>query len=52
MLTLIKRSEVYAPSGIAGDKIGYIKDNIDVPKQLVNINVIDADGKLAFSRIY
>lgn len=52
MLTLIKGGEVYAPIYIGkkdillvGNKIGYIKDEICVPKDFVDINIIDAKGK-------
>ncbi len=53
MLTLIKNGEIYAPSYlgkkdvlITGTKVGYIMDKIDMPNDFVNINVIDAQGKL------
>lgn len=53
MLTIIKNGEVYAPEYlgkkdivIAGGKIEGIYDNINVPKDFLNIKVIDAKGKL------
>lgn len=52
MLKLIKNGEVYGPDYLGkkdillvGGKIGYIKDNINVPKDFVHIDVIDARGK-------
>ncbi len=53
MLKLIKNGEIYNPEYIGkkdilitGDKIGYIDENISVPKDFVDIEVIDAKGKL------
>jgi len=53
MLKLIKGGEIYAPKYlgkkdilITGEKIGYIVDNINVPDDFVNIEVIDAEGKI------
>jgi beta-aspartyl-dipeptidase (metallo-type) len=53
MLTLIKNGEIYAPHFlgkkdilIVDQKIGYIKDQIELPNQFVDIKVIDAKGKL------
>jgi beta-aspartyl-dipeptidase (metallo-type) len=53
LLTLIKNGEVYAPEYlgkkdilIVDQKIGYIKENIEIPHNFVDINVIDANGKL------
>lgn len=52
MLTLIKGGEVYAPSYmgkkdvlLVGNKIGYIKDEIGIPKDFVDIDIIDAKDK-------
>lgn len=52
MLKLIKNGEVYAPDYLGkkdillvGGKIGYIQDNINIPKDFVNIDIIDANGK-------
>ncbi len=52
MLTLIQNGEVYAPDYlgkrdilIVNDTIGYIEKKIDIPKNFVDIEVIDADGK-------
>ncbi|WP_425447539.1 beta-aspartyl-peptidase [Dethiothermospora halolimnae] len=52
MLKLIKEGEVYCPDYIGkkdilitGNKIGYIDDNITIPKNFVDIEVIDAKGK-------
>lgn len=52
MIKLIKNGEIYAPEYlgkkdilITSDKIGYISDNIEVPKDFVEIEVIDAKGK-------
>lgn len=52
MLTLIKGGEVYAPSYmgkkdvlLVGNKIGYIKDEIGIPKNFVDIDIIDAKDK-------
>lgn len=53
MLTLIKNGEIYAPHYlgvkdilITGDKIAYIHDNIEIPKDFAPIEVIDASGQL------
>ncbi|MDP4083967.1 MAG: beta-aspartyl-peptidase [Bacillota bacterium] len=53
MLTLIKNGEVYAPTYlgkkdilIVDQKVGYIKDEITIPNDFVDIKVIDAKGKL------
>ncbi|MTI71314.1 MAG: beta-aspartyl-peptidase [Firmicutes bacterium] len=53
MLKLIKNGEVYGPNYmgekdilITGDKIGYIKNNIDLPKGFLDIEVIDAKNKI------
>jgi len=53
MFKLIKNGEVYSPSYIGrkdilitGEKIGYIADKIEVPSDFVDIEVIDAEGKL------
>jgi len=52
MLKLIKNGEVYAPNYLGkkdillvGGKIGYIQDDINVPKNFVDIDIIDASGK-------
>lgn len=51
MIKIIKNGEVYAPNYlgkkdilIAGDKIGFIKENITVPRKFVDIDIIDASG--------
>ncbi|HZH60113.1 MAG TPA: beta-aspartyl-peptidase, partial [Metabacillus sp.] len=51
MLTLIQNGEVYAPDYVekkdillVHDKIGFIKDKIDVPTNFVDITVFDASG--------
>lgn len=53
MITVIKNAEVYAPNYLgrknvvlAGGKIEGIFDNIDIPKNFLDIKVIDAEGKL------
>jgi beta-aspartyl-dipeptidase (metallo-type) len=53
MLKLIKNGEVFGPDYlgkkdilIAGNKIGYITDSITIPKNFVDIQIIDARGKL------
>ncbi|MCJ8009577.1 beta-aspartyl-peptidase [Lederbergia wuyishanensis] len=53
MLTLIKHGEVYTPDYIGkkdillvDKKIGFIQDKIDVPKDFIHINVVDATGKM------
>lgn len=55
MITIIKAGEVYAPEYLGkkdvvlvGDKIEGIYDNIEAPEHFININVIDATGKLIF----
>ncbi|MCF6466207.1 beta-aspartyl-peptidase [Clostridium sp. Cult2] len=52
MLKLIKGGEVYAPDYLGkkdillvGDKIGYIEDEISIPKGFVDIEIIDAHEK-------
>jgi beta-aspartyl-dipeptidase (metallo-type) len=52
MLTLIKNGEVFAPKYLGNkdillvdQKIGFIKDCIEVPDSFVEIKVIDASGK-------
>ena len=51
MLTLIQNGEVYAPDYagkkdilLVDEKIGFIKDKIDVPMNFVDIKVYDASG--------
>ncbi|MRX52500.1 beta-aspartyl-peptidase [Bacillus idriensis] len=53
MLTLIKNTEVYAPHYLGkkdvlltADKIGYIKDRIDLDAASLDVLVIDGTGKL------
>lgn len=53
MLKLIKNGEVYAPKYLGkkdilltGDKIGYIRDKINVPEGFVDIDIIDAANKI------
>ncbi|MGD6792656.1 beta-aspartyl-peptidase [Metabacillus indicus] len=53
MLTLIKNTEVYAPHYLGrkdvlltADKIGYIKDKIDLDLSALSVHVIDGTGKL------
>lgn len=53
MIIIIKNGEVYSPEYLGkkdvvlvGDKIEGIYDNIDIPKEFIDINVIDASGKL------
>ncbi|MGD6844269.1 beta-aspartyl-peptidase [Bacillus infantis] len=53
MLTLIRNGNVYAPDHIGkkdilltGNKIGYIKDHIDLPEGFAEIRIIEAEGKL------
>ncbi|MTI46416.1 beta-aspartyl-peptidase [Sporosalibacterium faouarense] len=53
MIKLIKNGEIYSPDYlgrkdilIVGDRIGYIKENIDVPNDFVDIEVIDAENQL------
>jgi beta-aspartyl-dipeptidase (metallo-type) len=54
LLTLIKNAEVYAPQHLGKkdlllvhNKIGYIKDYIDIPTDFVDVEVVDAEGKIA-----
>ncbi|MBT2690768.1 beta-aspartyl-peptidase [Bacillus sp. ISL-47] len=54
MLTLIKNAEVYAPKYlgkkdllIVNDKIGFIQDSIQKPEGFVDIEVVEAEGKIA-----
>lgn len=54
MLTLIKNAEVYAPHYLGkkdlllvNEKIGYIRSTIDMPVDFVDIEFIDAEGKVA-----
>ncbi|MFJ7856441.1 beta-aspartyl-peptidase [Peribacillus sp. NPDC097206] len=53
MLTLIKNGEVYTPEYIGkkdvllvGKQIGFIEDKIDVPANFVEMQVIDANGRI------
>jgi len=53
MIKLIKNGEVYNPEYlgkrdilIIGDKIGYIEENIELPDSFLDIELIDAKGKL------
>lgn len=53
MLTLIKNGEIYAPKYlgkkdllIVNDKIGFIQDSIQKPEGFVNIEVVEAEGKI------
>lgn len=55
MLTIIKNVELYSPKYegvkdvvIAHSKIEGIYENIKIPKDFININVIDGSGKLLF----
>lgn len=55
MLTIIKGIKVYSPSYqgkkdvvLCGDKIEGIYDNIKIPTDFININIIDGSGKLLF----
>lgn len=52
MLTLIKGGEIYAPNYLGkkdillvGGKVGYIRDEIAIPKDFVDMDIIDAKGK-------
>lgn len=52
MIKIIKNGELFAPEYlgkkdvmIVHDKIGYIEDTMEVPKNFVDIQVIDAEGK-------
>ena len=51
-LKLIKNGEIYAPEYLGkkdillfGGKVGYIKDEIAIPKDFVDIEIIDATDK-------
>lgn len=53
MLTLIKNTEVYAPhylgrkdALLAANKIGYIKDTINLDSSSIDVKIIDGTGKL------
>lgn len=53
MLTVIKNGQLYGPEYlgkkdilITGERIGYIADNIDIPKSFPYIKTIDAKGKV------
>jgi beta-aspartyl-dipeptidase (metallo-type) len=53
LITLIKNGEIYTPKYIGRKdiliidrKIGYIKDQIEIPSNFVETQVIDAQGKL------
>ncbi|MCT4620676.1 MAG: beta-aspartyl-peptidase [Marinisporobacter sp.] len=53
MLKLIKNGEVYTPEYIGkkdilitADKIGYILEDIEIPESFVDIQIIDAEGKI------
>ena len=53
MLTLIKNTEVYAPHYLgrkdvllAANKIGYIKDTINLDSSSIDVKIIDGTGKL------
>ncbi|MGE7780823.1 beta-aspartyl-peptidase [Peribacillus sp. NPDC097264] len=53
MLTLIKNGEVYTPEYIGkkdvllvGKQIGFIEDKIDIPANFVEMQVIDANGRI------
>ncbi|MFD6440632.1 beta-aspartyl-peptidase [Peribacillus sp. NPDC060186] len=53
MLKLIKNGEIYGPDYmgqkdilLVGKQIGYIEDQIDVPVDFVEVEVIDAAGKI------
>ncbi|MBM7661888.1 beta-aspartyl-dipeptidase (metallo-type) [Bacillus mesophilus] len=53
MLKLIKNGEIYSPNSlgkkdllIVDEKIGFIQDSIDISNSFVDIEVIDATGKL------
>ncbi|WP_297630686.1 beta-aspartyl-peptidase [uncultured Clostridium sp.] len=56
MIKVIKNAEVYAPEKlgkkdvvIIGEKIGGIYDNIDIPENFGNIEIIDAEGNILVS---
>jgi beta-aspartyl-dipeptidase (metallo-type) len=53
LLTLIKNTEVYAPHYLgrkdvllAANKIGYIKDTINLDSSSIDVKIIDGTGKL------
>lgn len=55
MITIIKSVEVYAPEYlgekhivILGDKIGYIYDDINIPKDFIPIKIIEGKGRILF----
>lgn len=55
MIKIIKKVKVYAPEYlgvkdvvILSNKIEGIYDNLDIPENFINIEVIDGDGKLLF----
>ena len=55
MITVIKNIDVYSPEHlgkkdvvIAGDRFEGIYDNINIPKDFVDIKVIDGEGKIMF----
>ena len=52
IIKLIKNGEIYAPNYfgkkdilLVGEKIGYIKDQINIPRDFVDIDIIDGTGK-------
>lgn len=53
MITIIKNGEIYSPEYlgkkdilISGEKIHGIFDNVEIPKGIGEVNVIDAEGKI------
>lgn len=53
MITVVKNAEIYAPEPlgkktlvILGDKIEGIYDDLNIPKDFVQIDVVDAEGKI------
>lgn len=55
MISVIKNVQVYSPKYlgkksvvIVGDKIEGIYDNIEIPKEFININEIEGEGNLLF----
>jgi beta-aspartyl-dipeptidase (metallo-type) len=55
MIKIIKKAKVYAPEYlgvkdvvISSNKIEGIYDNLDIPENFINIEVIDGEGKLLF----
>jgi beta-aspartyl-dipeptidase (metallo-type) len=53
MLKIIKNGQVYAPQFlgkkdilITGNQIGYIEDEIEIPGSFVDIEILNADGKI------